>query len=80
MNDAPDTKCLQGAWAATPLMVMTGVIMAIGIFLPMGPLASYFKLEALPPLYFIFLPVILLAYMALTQAVKGFYIRKFGWQ
>ena len=61
-------------------MVMTGVIMAIGIFLPMGPLASYFKLEALPPLYFIFLPVILLAYMALTQAVKGFYIRKFGWQ
>ena len=46
----------------------------------MGPLASYFKLEALPPLYFVFLPMILLAYMALTQAVKGFYIRKFGWQ
>ena len=66
--------------AATPLLVMTGVIMAIGIFLPMGPLASYFKLEALPPLYFVFLPVILLAYMGLTQAVKGFYIRKFGWQ
>lgn len=66
--------------AATPLLVMTGVIMVIGIFLPMGPLASYFKLEALPPLYFVFLPVILLAYMGLTQAVKGFYIRKFGWQ
>jgi hypothetical protein len=28
----------------------------------------------------VFLPVILLAYMALTQAVKGFYIRRFGWQ
>jgi len=28
----------------------------------------------------VFLPVILLAYMALTQAVKGYYIRKFGWQ
>ena len=66
--------------AAMPLLVMTGVIMAIGIFLPMGPLTSYFKLEALPPLYFVFLPVILLAYMGLTQAVKGFYIRKFGWQ
>ncbi|KQB54132.1 magnesium-translocating P-type ATPase [Pseudomonas endophytica] len=66
--------------AAMPLIVMTGVIMAIGIFLPMGPLASYFKLEALPPLYFVFLPIILLAYMGLTQAVKGFYIRKFGWQ
>ncbi len=66
--------------AALPLMVMTGVIMAVGIFLPMGPLAHYFKLQALPSLYFVFLPVILLAYMALTQVVKGFYIRKFGWQ
>ncbi|MGY2377556.1 magnesium-translocating P-type ATPase [Pseudomonas sp. SDO524_S393] len=66
--------------AALPLMVMTGVIMAVGIFLPMGPLAHYFKLQALPSLYFVFLPVILLAYMGLTQAVKGFYIRKFGWQ
>jgi len=66
--------------AAMPLLVMTGVIMAIGIFLPMGPLASDFKLEALPPLYFVCLPGILLAYMGRTQAVKGFYIRKFGWQ
>ena len=66
--------------AAMPLMVMTGVIMAVGIFLPMGPLAGYFKLQALPPLYFLFLPMILLAYMLLTQAVKGFYIRRFGWQ
>lgn len=66
--------------AAMPLMVMTGVIMAVGIFLPMGPLAHYFKLQALPSLYFVFLPVILLAYMALTQAVKGYYIRTFGWQ
>jgi Mg2+-importing ATPase len=66
--------------AALPLMVMTGIIMAVGIFLPMGPLAHYFKLQALPSLYFVFLPVILLAYMGLTQAVKGFYIRRFGWQ
>ncbi|MDH0748946.1 magnesium-translocating P-type ATPase [Pseudomonas sp. GD03842] len=66
--------------AAVPLMVMTGVIMAIGIFLPMGPLAHYFKLQALPPLYFVILPLILLAYVGLTQAVKGFYVRRFGWQ
>jgi len=66
--------------AAMPLMVMTGVIMAVGIFLPMGPLAHYFKLQALPPLYFVILPAILLAYVGLTQAVKGFYVRKFGWQ
>ncbi|MFJ7141665.1 magnesium-translocating P-type ATPase [Pseudomonas protegens] len=66
--------------AATPLLVMTGIIMAVGIFLPMGPLAHYFKLQALPSLYFVFLPLILLAYMALTQAVKGYYVRRFGWQ
>ncbi|MDB6145245.1 MAG: mgtA2 [Pseudomonas sp.] len=66
--------------AAMPLMIMTGVIMAVGIFLPMGPLAHYFKLQALPSLYFMFLPFILMAYMGLTQAVKGFYIRRFGWQ
>ncbi|MCX7891881.1 MAG: magnesium-translocating P-type ATPase [Burkholderiales bacterium] len=66
--------------AATPLLVMTGCIMAIGVFLPMGPLAHYFKLEPLPPLYFVLLPVILLGYMGLTQAVKGFYARRFGWQ
>ena len=79
MIRTPKVPFLQSR-AATPLLVMTGVIMAVGIFLPMGPLASYFKLQALPSMYFVFLPMILLAYMALTQAVKGFYIRKFGWQ
>ena len=48
--------------AAPSLMVMSGIIMAVGILLPMGPFAHYFKLQALPPLYFMFLPVILLAY------------------
>ena len=66
--------------AATPLMVMTVIIMAIGIFLPMGPLAPYFKLQALPMMYFVLLPIILIAYMGLTQAIKGFYIRRYGWQ
>ncbi|MEZ1318084.1 magnesium-translocating P-type ATPase [Pseudomonas fluorescens] len=78
MIRTPEIPFLQSR-AAMPLMVMTGIIMAVGIFLPMGPLAHYFKLQALPSLYFVFLPVILLAYMALTQAMKGFYIRRFGW-
>ena len=66
--------------AAAPLLWMTAVIMAIGIFLPMGPLAHYFKMQALPPLYFLFLPLILLAYMGLTQIMKGIYFRRYGWQ
>jgi Mg2+-importing ATPase len=66
--------------AATPLLLTTGIIIAVGIFLPMGPFANYFKLQALPPLYFALLPPILLAYMGLTQAMKGMYARRYGWQ
>jgi Mg2+-importing ATPase len=79
MIRTPKVPFLQSR-AAMPLLVMTAIIMAVGIFLPMGPLAHYFKLQALPSMYFVFLPMILLAYMGLTQAVKGFYIRRFGWQ
>ena len=46
----------------------------------MGPLAHYFKLQALPPAYFAWLVPILLGYMGLTQAMKGLYHRRFGWQ
>jgi Mg2+-importing ATPase len=66
--------------AAGPLLFATSAIMAIGVFLPMGPLAHYFKMQALPPLYFAFLAAILLSYMVLTQAMKGFYTRRYGWQ
>ena len=59
---------------------MTAIIMAIGIFLPEGPLAHYFKLQPLPLLYFALLPLIVLGYMLLTQAMKGFYRRRWDWQ
>lgn len=51
---------------------MTAVIMAVGIFLPT---AHYFKLQALPPLHFVFLPV-----MVLAQAMKNLYFRRYAWQ
>ncbi len=66
--------------AAWPLLMMTVMIAAVGIFLPMGPLAAYFKLQALPMMYFPFLIVILLCYIGLTQAMKGFFARRYGWQ
>ncbi|MBS0468803.1 MAG: magnesium-translocating P-type ATPase [Proteobacteria bacterium] len=66
--------------AATPLLAMTLAIVAVGLFLPMGPLAAYFKLQPLPPLYFALLPLIVLGYMSLTQAMKGIYRRRWGWQ
>src|SRR5499427_2949630 len=66
--------------AATPLLVTSGAIMAVGVFLPMGPWSHYFKLQPLPGLYFPILGLILAGYMSLTQLVKGFYARRFGWQ
>lgn len=66
--------------ASMSLLAMTACVMAIGVFLPMGPLAGYFKLEALPPLYFVFLPAVLIGYMLLVQAMKRFYVKRYGWQ
>ncbi len=66
--------------AARPLLLMTGLIMAIGVLLPMSPLAGYFKLQALPPGYWPFLVAILFGYAVLTTLLKKVYIRRYGWQ
>jgi len=66
--------------AAALLTITTLAIIAIGIFLPMGPLAAYFKMQALPGAYFAWLVAILLAYCGLTTVMKRFYIRRYGWQ
>ena len=66
--------------AAWPLLGMTLLIMALGVFLPMGPLADYFKLQTLPWSYFVWLIGILLGYAFLTSMMKRYYIRRFGWQ
>lgn len=64
-----------------PLLVfMTLGVMLFGIFIVMGPMAHYFKLQALPLSYFPFLLVIILGYATLTQAMKGYYAKRFGWQ
>jgi Mg2+-importing ATPase len=62
------------------LLSTTILIVIAGLFLVMGPFAHYFKLQALPLLYFVYLSVILFGYMVLTQAMKGIYARKYGWQ
>lgn len=65
--------------ASWPLLGMTALIMAIGVFLPMGPLTGYFKLQPLPLPYFGWLAAITLGYVLLTAAMKRHYIRRFGW-
>jgi Mg2+-importing ATPase len=66
--------------AAAPLMATTALVMAAGIWLPMGPLAGYLRLQALPTAYFAWLVCILAGYCLLTTLMKRYYIRRFGWQ
>ncbi|SCC30489.1 magnesium-translocating P-type ATPase [Kosakonia oryziphila] len=66
--------------AAWPLIIMTLMVICVGIALPFSPLASYLQLQALPLSYFPWLVAILAGYMTLTQLMKGFYSRRYGWQ
>ena len=56
--------------ASVPLMVTTSAIMLVGVWLPSSALGPALGLTHLPPLDWPLLALTLLAYMALTQAVK----------
>jgi Mg2+-importing ATPase len=62
------------------LLFMSSAVVAVGLFIVMGPIAHYFKLQALPLSYFPYLITILLSYMGLTQLMKSYYTRRYGWQ
>ena len=66
--------------AATSVTLLTSAVLMAALFLPMGPLGPYFKLQPLPLIYFAYLAAILVGYMLLTQIVKVFYVRRWGWQ
>ncbi|HWJ25299.1 MAG TPA: HAD-IC family P-type ATPase, partial [Flavisolibacter sp.] len=66
------------SWAAAPVVALTTLIMAIGIYIPFSPFAASLKLEPLPLAYFPWLLGILFVYCLLTQAVKTWFIRKFN--
>ena len=65
--------------AAWPLVLTTLVIMAIGIYLPFSPIAPALHLTALPMSYFAWLAATLLCYAILTQIVKTWFARKYGY-
>ncbi|MGN6661422.1 MAG: magnesium-translocating P-type ATPase, partial [Achromobacter mucicolens] len=66
--------------ASWPLMGMTLMVITLGLVLPFSPLAEYFQLQALPWSYFPWLVGILLGYCVLTQTLKHFWVRRYGWQ
>ncbi len=64
--------------AATPVIMLTACIMALGIYLPFSPVGEHLGMVPLPPAYFVWLALILSSYCLLTQLVKTIYIRRFG--
>lgn len=64
--------------ATLPVLLVTGIVMAIGIWLPFSPIGSYIGLEPLPWEYFPWLAATLVSYCGLAQIMKGIYIRRFG--
>ena len=65
--------------ASTPMMVTTIGVMIIGILLTFFPfVARYLGFVTLPAAYWLYLLGILICYVVLTQIVKLWYIRRFG--
>ncbi len=63
--------------ATLPVMIMTVVIMAIGIYIPFSPLGASIGFEPLPSSYFPWMIGIVVSYCVVTQFVKMWYIKKF---
>ncbi len=64
--------------ASNALLFASVAIIAVGAWLPYSPLASALGLVPLPPLYWLLLAGMLACYVALTQVVKTWFIRRFG--
>lgn len=64
--------------ATAPVLLLTGIIMVAGIFIPFTAFGASVGLQPLPLAYFPWLIGILLAYCLLTQVVKKLYIKKFN--
>jgi Mg2+-importing ATPase len=63
--------------AAAPVLALTSAIIAIGIALPYSVLGQKLGMVELPLEYFGWLAATVVAYCALTQLVKVFYIHRF---
>ncbi|CNK44414.1 magnesium-translocating P-type ATPase [Yersinia alsatica] len=66
--------------ASWPLCLMTLAVVVVGVGLTFSPLAGFLQLQALPLSYFPWLIMILIGYMVTTQLVKGWFVRRYGWQ
>ena len=65
------------SWASWPLILTSLIIVSVGAWLTVSPLANTLGFVPLPPLYWLLLAVMLLCYVTLTQVVKTWFIHRF---
>jgi len=63
--------------ASRPLILTSLIIVSVGAWLTVSPLANALGLVRLPPLYWLLLLPMVLCYVVLTQLVKTWFIRRF---
>ncbi len=66
--------------ASLPMLMITATIMGIALYLPFSPIASSLGFVPLPAIYFVWLALILTSYCILTQFVKTWFIKKYGYR
>ncbi|TPQ27698.1 magnesium-translocating P-type ATPase [Methylomonas koyamae] len=64
---------------ALPMLLITLTIMAVAIYLPFSPIASGLGFVPLPAEYFLWLALFLSCYCVLTQLVKTWFVRRYGY-
>ena len=64
--------------ASWPLILTSVIIVAVGAWLTVSPLANTLGFVPLPLLFWLYLAIMLLGYAILTQVVKTWFIRRFG--
>ncbi|MDD5477023.1 MAG: magnesium-translocating P-type ATPase [Candidatus Omnitrophica bacterium] len=62
------------------LMFMSVIIVSIGMAIPFTPLAKPFGFVKPPPMYFLALFIMVVTYLFFVQAVKKWFIRKYGYE
>jgi len=65
--------------ASLPMLLITATIMGVGMYLPFSTIAASLGFVPLPAVYFLWLALILTCYCVLTQFVKTWFIKKYGY-
>ncbi|CAG9416920.1 Magnesium-transporting ATPase, P-type 1 [Providencia alcalifaciens] len=64
--------------AALPVLLTTGIIMALGLYIPFSSFGTMIGLQPLPMEYFPWLVLTLVSYCFVAQGMKYIYIKRFG--